>query len=115
MPAASKATSTKPVPIQTGITEATPRTSLTTTIRVRLRVPARLRNLELVLLLFACGIVAFAIVLVQLGALGHVDPTIVILAAGLAVLVLAMHFVMRIVAPQADPLILPIATVLNGI
>jgi cell division protein FtsW (lipid II flippase) len=115
MPRATNATSTKPVPIQTGPIETTPRTSLTTTIRVRLRVPARLRNLELVLLLFACGIVAFAIVLVQLGALGHVDPTIVILAAGLAVLVLAMHFVMRIVAPQADPLILPIITLLNGI
>jgi cell division protein FtsW (lipid II flippase) len=114
MPAASKTTSTKPVPIQTA-TEASPRTSFTTTIRVRLRVPARLRNLELVLLLFACGIVAFAIILVQLGALGHIDTTIVTLAAGLAVLVLAMHFVMRIVAPQADPLILPIITLLNGL
>jgi cell division protein FtsW (lipid II flippase) len=107
--------STQPVPIQTAPTPTSPRTSFTTTIRVRLRVPARLRNLELVLLLIACGIVAFAIVLVQLGALGHVDMTIVTLAAGLAVLVLAMHFVMRIVAPQADPLILPIATLLNGI
>jgi cell division protein FtsW (lipid II flippase) len=107
--------STKPVPIQTEPVLTAPRTSLTNTIRVRLRVPARLRNLELVLLLISCGIVAFAIVLVQLGALGHVDVTIVTLAAGLAVLVLAMHFAMRIVAPQADPLILPIVTLLNGI
>jgi cell division protein FtsW (lipid II flippase) len=107
--------STKPVPIQTDIVQTAPRTSLTNTIRIRLRVPARLRNLELVLLLISCGVVAFAIVLVQLGSLGHVDGTIVILAAGLAVLVLAMHFAMRIVAPQADPLILPIVTLLNGI
>ena len=88
---------------------------LTTTIRIRLRVPARLRNLELVLLIIACGIVAFAIILVQLGALGHVDPTVITLAAGLAVLALVMHVVLRVVAPQADPLILPIATLINGI
>jgi cell division protein FtsW (lipid II flippase) len=94
---------------------ASPRTSLTTTIRVRLRVPARLRNLELVLLLIACAIVAFAIVLVQLGALGHVEFTIVTITGGLAVLVLIMHLALRIVAPQADPLILPIITLLNGI
>jgi cell division protein FtsW (lipid II flippase) len=74
-----------------------------------------MRNLELVLLIIACAIVAFAIVLVQLGALGHVDLTIVTLAAGLAVLVLATHIVLRVVAPEADPFILPIATLLNGI
>ena len=106
---------TKPVPTQDGPASVSPRTSLTSTIRIRLREPARLRNLELVLLLISCGIVAFAIVLVQLGALGHVDSTIVTLAAGLAVLVLAMHVALRIVAPQADPLILPIITLLNGI
>ena len=107
--------STRPTPIQGPTTASAPRTSLTTTIRVRLRVPARLRNLELVLLLAACAIVAFAIVLVQLGALGHVDLTVVTLAAGLAVLVLIMHLVLRVVAPQADPLILPIATLINGL
>lgn len=106
---------TKPVPTQGEPVIAGPRTSLTTTIRIRLRVPARLRNLELVLLIIACGIVAFAIVLVQLGALGHVDVTIVTIVGGLAVLVLAMHVVLRVVAPRADPLILPIATLLNGI
>jgi cell division protein FtsW (lipid II flippase) len=106
---------TKPVPTQDGPPTVSARTSLTSTIRIRLRVPARLRNLELVLVLISCGIVAFAIVLVQLGALGHVDSTIVTLAAGLAVLVLAMHVALRIVAPQADPLILPIITLLNGI
>jgi cell division protein FtsW (lipid II flippase) len=106
---------TKPVPIQPDTVALVPHTSFTTSIRIRLRVPARLRNLELVLLLVACGIGAFAIVLVQVGALGHVDSTVVTISAGLAVLVLAMHFVMRIVAPQADPLILPIITLLNGI
>jgi cell division protein FtsW (lipid II flippase) len=107
--------STRPTPVQGGPVIAGPRTSLTTTIRIRLRVPARLRNLELVLLLIACGIVAFAIVLVQLGALGHVDVTIVTITGGLAILVLLMHLVLRVVAPQADPLILPIITLLNGV
>jgi cell division protein FtsW (lipid II flippase) len=60
-------------------------------------------------------VVAFALVLVQLGALGHVEPQVLILAAGLAALALIMHVVLRVVAPEADPFILPIATVLNGI
>jgi cell division protein FtsW (lipid II flippase) len=106
---------TMPTPIQGEPAVAGPRTSLTTTIRIRLRVPARLRNLELVLLVIACGIVAFAIVLVQLGALGHVDITIVTITGGLAILVLLLHLVLRVVAPQADPLILPIITLLNGV
>lgn len=110
---------TKPTPVQgdgtAAITTVGARMPLTTTIRIRLRVPARLRNLELVLLIIACGIVAFAIILVQLGALGRVDPTVITLAAGLAVLALVMHVVLRVVAPQADPLILPIATLINGI
>jgi cell division protein FtsW (lipid II flippase) len=112
MPAQTSANTT---PIAVGPTEASPRSTFTNTIRLRLRVPARLRNLELVLLVFAVGIVALSIVLVQLGALGHVDETTLTLAAGLAVLVFAMHFTMRIVAPNADPLILPIITVLNGL
>jgi len=109
-PSDTQPLSTHDAPAGTG-----PLTAFTSTIRIRLRVPARLRNLELVLVLISCGIVAFAIVLVQLGALGHVDTTIVTLAAGLAVLVLAMHVALRLVAPQADPLILPIITLLNGI
>jgi len=81
----------------------------------RLRLPAKLRNLELLLLLIACGINAAAVVLVQLGALGHVDLTLVYLGAGLSVLVIGMHIALRYVAPQADPFLLPIATVLTGI
>ena len=54
-----------------------------TTIRVRLRVPARLRNLELVLLIIACGIGTSAIILVQLGALGHIDASVIGIARAL--------------------------------
>lgn len=106
---------TKPTPVQGSPVVDLPRVPFTTSIRVRLRVPARLRNLELALLIVACGIVAFALVLVQLGALGHIDPTIVTIVGGLAILVLIMHLALRVVAPQADPLILPIITLLNGI
>ena len=81
----------------------------------RIRLPAKLRNLELVLLVIACAINAVTIVLVQLGALGHLDTALILLGAGLSVLVLALHVVLRFVAPNADPLILPIATVLNGL
>jgi cell division protein FtsW (lipid II flippase) len=91
------------------------RANFTSTIRLKLRVPAKMRNLELLLLLIATGINAAAICLVQLGALGEIDSTVLTLALGLAVLVFAMHFVMRVVAPDADPFILPVITVLNGL
>jgi cell division protein FtsW (lipid II flippase) len=81
----------------------------------RLRLPAKLRNLELALLVAGCAINAAAIVLVQLGALGHIDLTLVYLGVGLSVLVFGMHIALRYVAPQADPFLLPIATVLNGL
>ena len=81
----------------------------------RIRMPAKLRNLEFWLLLVACFINAAAIVLVQLGALGYVDTQLVLLGAGLSALVFALHIAMRFVARDADPFLLPIATVLNGL
>lgn len=81
----------------------------------RLHLPAKLRNLEVGLLIVACVINASAILLVQLGALGHLDYSLVYFGAGLSALVFVMHIAMRVVAPDADPFILPIATVLNGL
>jgi cell division protein FtsW (lipid II flippase) len=107
-------TSAMTAPIGTPV-GADPRANFTSTIRLKLRVPAKMRNLELLLLLVATGINAAAICLVQLGALGEIDSTVLTLALGLAVLVFAMHFVMRVVAPDADPFILPVITVLNGL
>ncbi len=95
--------------------EPAPRTSLTETIKLRLRIPAKLRNLELVLLILACLIVGASLALVQLGALGHLDGSVLAIGASLGVLALAMHVAMRFVAPEADPFILPIVTVLNGL
>src|SRR6185503_7796842 len=95
--------------------EAGPRSTFTGSIRVRLRAPARRRNIELVLLLFAIGIAGAAIALVQLGALGRVGNAVLLLSALLGALVIGVHVALRVVAPDADPFLLPIATLLNGV
>lgn len=74
-----------------------------------------LRNMELMLLLFATGIVFGAILLVQLGVKGQFDTRVITLTGVLAALALAMHIVLRFRAPRADPFMLPIATTLNGL
>lgn len=90
-----------------------PGPTFTGSIRIRLRTPARRRNLELALLLFAMTIGVGAIVLVMLGALDRIDGGVVGLALGLCLLILGMHVAMRVVAPEADPFLVPIATLLN--
>ena len=78
--------------------------------------PQTQRNLEFWLLLLAFVINAAAIVLVQLGALGRDrHDLLVLLGAGLSVLVFALHIALRFVARDADPFVLPIATVLTGL
>ena len=84
-------------------------------IRLRLRAPSRLRNLELLLLIAACAINAAAILLVQLGALGRPDWSLGVFGTVLSLLVLVMHVALRVVASEADPFVLPIASVLNGL
>lgn len=110
MPANSN-TQTAPI----GSTETGQRNTFTQSIKLKLRVPARLRNRELVLLLFACAINGVAMVLVQLGTRGEIDSSVIVLGGGLALLVLGMHVALRFVASEADPFILPVATVLNGL
>src|SRR5436190_2242460 len=95
--------------------DAAARSTFTGAIRVRLRAPARRRNIELVLLLFALAIGGVAIVLVQLGALGRVGTAVLLLSALLALMLIGMHVALRVVAPDADPFVLPIATLLNGV
>lgn len=91
------------------------RSTFTSTIRLTLRQPARLRNLELLLTLFAVAIILSATTLVQLGALGAVDSGVLVLVGLFGIMVLGVHVTLRVVAPDADPLILPIITVLNGL
>lgn len=94
---------------------AQPRPTLTEAITIKLRTPAKLRNLELLLLIFAIGITGAAVVLVQLGAVGEIDSTVLVYGAGLGMLALGMHVVLRFTAPDADPFILPIVVTLNGL
>lgn len=111
MPAASDATEAIGRPTNAGARGAT----LTQTITIRLRQPARLRNIELPLLIVACGIATGALVLVQLGALGKIQTGILWSGGLVLVLALVLHVVLRIVAREADPFVLPIALTLNGL
>ncbi len=81
----------------------------------RLRMPQRQRNRELGLLLFAIVLSFGALVLVQLGALGELAPVYLIGFGGLMVLVLIVHIALRIWARDADPFVVPIATLLTGL
>ena len=81
----------------------------------RIRGPQTQRNREFWLLLFAVAVAGAALTLVQLGALGRIDPMILLIGGGLAVLVFALHIVLRFVASDADPFVLPIATLLTGV
>lgn len=89
-------------------------TSVIKTMR-KLRIPQTERNRELALLILAFVVNIAMVLLVQLGATGTTDATLVSLTATLAALVLGLHVCLRYVAPKADPLLLPIVTVLNGI
>ena len=76
--------------------------------------PRGRRRTELVMLLFALALVLFAYAAVGLGLKGKLPG----LPAGIlifAAVVLAAHLAVRRFAPYADPLLLPLAAVLNGL
>ncbi|MFD6230218.1 FtsW/RodA/SpoVE family cell cycle protein [Streptomyces sp. NPDC060232] len=85
----------------------------TTTIGA-IELPSR-RNTELVLLAFAVVIPIFAYANVGLAIHGELPPGMLAYGAGFAVLAGIAHFVVRRYAKYADPLLLPLATLLNGL
>jgi cell division protein FtsW (lipid II flippase) len=89
--------------------------TITEQLMLRLKVPTKLRNLEAALIVFAMIVTAAALALVDIGATGKLNPPIIGLTLGLGAIVLAMHVAQRFVARDADPLILPIVTLLNGL
>lgn len=89
--------------------------TITEQLMLRLKVPTKLRNLEATLIVFAMIVATAALALVDIGATGVVNPSIIGLTLGLGAIVLAMHVAQRFVARDADPLILPIVTLLNGL
>jgi cell division protein FtsW (lipid II flippase) len=78
-------------------------------------VPPTRRNVELVLLVLACAIGLGAYALVGLAHDGRLPGDLLSYGGGMAVLALTMHLVLRWRAAYADPVLLPIATALNGL
>ncbi|MEV7614958.1 FtsW/RodA/SpoVE family cell cycle protein [Streptomyces sp. NPDC089799] len=77
--------------------------------------PAKRRGVELALLAGAVGISVLGHLHVGLATLGHLPPQASRYAAGLALAALLAHLAVRFAAPYADPVLLPIAVLLNGL
>jgi cell division protein FtsW (lipid II flippase) len=77
--------------------------------------PRPRRNVELVLVLLAIAIVLMAYLNVGLAMDGKFPPDLLKYGFGLLVLSVGFHLVLRWRASYADPLMLPIATLLNGL
>jgi cell division protein FtsW (lipid II flippase) len=73
------------------------------------------RGTELTMLCFALVIVGLAYASVGLGLNGKLPPGLPVYLLSYAVVVLAAHIAMRWLAPWADPLMLPLAALLNGL
>jgi cell division protein FtsW (lipid II flippase) len=85
-----------------------------TNLNPQLRVPTR-RGAELFMLLFAVVIVVAAEGVVEATRDGHLSGHLVTYGAVPVVVGLVAHLVIRRVAPYADPLLLPIVVLLNGL
>ncbi len=77
--------------------------------------PRTRRNVELALIVFAVAVTLFAWINVDLGNKESFPASLSTVGGGLLALVVAFHLVLRWRAPYADPLLLPLATVLNGL
>jgi cell division protein FtsW (lipid II flippase) len=73
------------------------------------------RNTELLLLIFAVLVPVFAYANVGLAMDGSLPAGMVGYGCGMGGLALVAHLMMRKFAPYADPLMLPLATLLNGL
>ena len=77
--------------------------------------PRGRRRTELAMLVFAVGVVLFAYASVGLSMTGRIPAGIVGYGLAFAVLMLLAHLAIRWLAPWADPLMLPLAALLNGL
>ncbi len=75
----------------------------------------RRRGAELFLLVLALGVGVGAYAAVGLGVKGRVPADIVSYGGWLAALIVIAHVVVRLVAPYADPVLLPVVAALNGL
>lgn len=77
--------------------------------------PPTRRNVEAVLIALAIGVALGSYALVGLGVDGRLPPGMLGYGSGLALLSGAVHLVLRWRARYADPVLLPIATAINGL
>jgi cell division protein FtsW (lipid II flippase) len=77
--------------------------------------PRGRRRTELVMLAFALAVVLFAYAAVGLGLRGKFPPGLPIYVIVFAALMVVAHLAVRQFAPFADPLMLPLAALLNGL
>lgn len=77
--------------------------------------PQGRRRTELVMLAFALGVVLLAYGAVGLGLKGKLPPGLPTYVLEFAILMIAAHMAVRRWAPYADPLLLPLAALLNGL
>ena len=82
---------------------------------VTMLAPRTRRGVELILLVLAIAIVLLAYASTSIATTGTLPPTLLAYGAGLAVLAGAVHVTLRLRAQYADPVLLPIATLLNGL
>jgi cell division protein FtsW (lipid II flippase) len=75
----------------------------------------RSRNLEALLIFFAAGLNAFEIAQIQLSIIEKITLDLFSYWLPPVIFVLILHFILRKKASEADPLILPVAFVLNGL
>jgi cell division protein FtsW (lipid II flippase) len=80
-----------------------------------IKVVPRSRNLEALLLFFAAGLNAFEIAQIQLSILEKMTADLFTYWLPPVVFAFVLHLILRRRASEADPLILPIAVVLNGL
>lgn len=92
------------------------RTSETVLQRITaIRAPRKLRTLETALLIFSLAIGIAAVVIIDLTIEQRVTTTLLPTGIPFIVSVFALHLLVRKIAPDADPLIMPIAVMLNSI
>jgi cell division protein FtsW (lipid II flippase) len=77
--------------------------------------PRGRRRTELLMLAFAVGVVLFAYASVGFGLNGKLPVGLVEYGLAFAVIMLVAHLAVRWLAPWADPLLLPLAALLNGL
>ena len=89
--------------------------SLATADQQLVTAPPGRRRAEVLMLAFAAGVVLFAYAAVGLGLKGKIPSGLPVFLIVFVLLMVVAHLAVRRFAPYADPLLLPLATLLNGL